>query len=165
LQPLILISLFKLLNMKQGEVLKHVSSNRIDELERVMVDNFTLINCPLKEYFSDGVYVREVTLPKGALVTSKIHKTQHHFFIMKGKVVIWIDGVEKIIKAPFIGITEPGTRRVVYALEKSIWATSHANPDNENSEQIEERIIEKHDNPLLSLEIKERVINLLNEKL
>jgi len=144
---------------------KNVLSHSIDELEAVMVDNFPLMSFPVKEYFTDGIYTREVFLPKDSFVTSKIHKTRHQFFIMQGKCVIWVDGKEQIVEAPYIGVTEAGTRRVVYVLSDLIWATTHANPDNENSEQIEERIIEKHDNPLLSLEIKERVINLLNQKL
>jgi len=143
----------------------NVLSHSIDELEAVMVDNFPLMSFPVKEHFTDGIYTREVFLPKDSFVTSKIHKTRHQFFIMQGKCTIWVDGKEQTIEAPYIGITEAGTRRVVLALEDTIWATTHANPDNENSEQIEERIIEKHDNPLLSLEIKERVNNLLNEKL
>jgi len=149
----------------KNDISKSVISHSIDELEAVMVDNFPLMSFPVKEHFTDGIYTREVFLPKDSFVTSKIHKTRHQFFIMQGKCVIWVDGKEQIVEAPYIGITEAGTRRVVYVLEDMVWATTHANPNNENSEQIEERIIEKHDNPLLSLEIKERVINLLNEKL
>ena len=52
----------------------------------------------------------------------------------------------------------------MYILEECTWATSHPNPENEDVAQIEERIIEKHDNPLLSLEIKERVNKLLKQK-
>ena len=75
-------------------------------------------------------------------------------------------GKEEYLQAPYIGVTQPGTRRVLYIWEDSIWATSHPNPDNENLEQIEERIIEKHDNPLLSEEIKNKLkeLNLLNNK-
>lgn len=148
-----------------SEISKSVIKHSIDELEAVMADNFPIIDVPVKEHFTDGVYTREVFLPKDSLVTSKIHKTRHQFFILQGKCVVWIDGKEQVIEAPYIGVTEAGTQRVVYVLEDLIWATTHANPDNENSEQIEERIIEKHDNPLLSLEIKERVNNLLKEKL
>ena len=147
--------------MEGTEISDKVLSHSIDELEAVMLDSFPIVNCPVRNYFTEGNYVREITMPKGALITSKIHKTQHTFFILKGKAIVWIDGVETIVKAPYIGITEPGTRRVLYILEKCVWATSHPNPDNETVAQIEERIIEKHDNPYLSLEIKERVTNLL----
>jgi hypothetical protein len=139
----------------------------IDELEATMVDNFPLADCPLVHRFTEGLYVREIFMPAGSLITSKIHKTQHQYFILKGAVSVWIEeGKEEYIQAPYIGITEPGTRRVLYVWEDCIWATSHPNPDNENLEQIEERIIEKHDNPLLSEEIKNKLkeLNLLNDK-
>lgn len=128
---------------------------RIDELESVMINNFDLIDCPLNHRFTDGLYVREIFMPAGSLITSKIHKTQHQYFVLKGSVSVWIDGGEEhFIEAPYIGVTEPGTRRVLYVWEDCIWATSHPNPDNETLEQIEERIIEKRDNHLISNDIK-----------
>jgi hypothetical protein len=140
---------------------------KIDELESMIIDNFALADCPLVHRFTEGLYVREIFMPAGSLITSKIHKTQHQYFILKGAVSVWIDeGVEQYLEAPYIGVTEPGTRRVLYVWEDCIWATSHPNPDNENLEQIEERIIEKHDNPLLSEEIKNKLkeLNSLNNK-
>lgn len=149
----------------QIEITEKTMNERVDELEVAMVDNFPIIHCPVTHRFTDGMYVREIFMPAGSLITSKIHKTQHQYFVLKGKVSVWIDeGIEQIIEAPFIGITEPGTRRVLYIHEDCIWATSHPNPDNETVEQIEERIIEKHDNLLLSEIVKEKIksINLLN---
>lgn len=135
---------------------------RIDELEKAMVDNFEVIDCPLNHRFTDGLYVREIFMPAGSLITSKIHKTQHQYFILKGSVSVWIDGGEEhFIEAPYIGVTEPGTRRVLYVWEDCIWATSHPNPDNETVEQIEERIIEKRDNHLISDDIK-KILKQIN---
>jgi len=152
------------MNLDKKQIAKKSLTNSIDELELAMIENFELVDCPIVNRFTDGMYVRETTMPTGALITSKIHKTQHTYFVMKGKAIVWIDGVEHLIEAPYIGITEPNTRRVLYILEECTWATSHPNPDNENLEELEERIIEKHDNPYLSLEIKDRISNLLNEK-
>jgi len=145
------------------EIIENKTKNeRIDELEAAMVENFPLINCPLNHRFTEGMYVREIFMPAGSLITSKIHKTQHQYFILKGAVSVWIDeGEEAYLEAPYIGITEPGTRRVLYVWDDCIWATSHPNPDNENLEQIEERIIEKHDNTLLPQEVKDKLKELL----
>jgi len=139
----------------------------LDELESVMLENFPMINCPLVHRFTEGLYVREIFMPAGSLITSKIHKTQHQFFILKGAVSVWTnEGEEVYLEAPYIGITEPGTRRLLYIWEDCIWATSHPNPNNETIEEIEERIIEKYDNPLLSEELKEKLkeINSSNSK-
>ena len=89
-------------------------NDRIDELEATMLENFEPINCPLVHRFTEGLYVREIFMPAGSLITSKIHNTQHQYFILQGKVSVWIDeGEEIFLEAPYIGVTEPGTRRVV----------------------------------------------------
>jgi hypothetical protein len=151
------------------EVLKLEGSmdEKIDQLEVYMAENFPIIDCPLVHRFTEGLYVREIFMPAGSLITSKIHKTQHQYFILKGSVSVWIDeGEEIFLEAPYIGITQPGTRRVLYVWEDCIWATSHPNPDNETLEEIEERIIEKHDNPLLPDNVKKHIkeLQLLNDK-
>jgi hypothetical protein len=146
---------------------KKQSDLKIDELEAAMLNNFSMINCPLVHRFTEGLYVREIFMPAGSLITSKIHKTQHQFFILKGAVSVWNnDGEEVYLEAPYIGTTEPGTRRILYIWEDCIWATSHPNPNNETVEQIEERILEKYDNPLLSEDLKEKLkeINSSNNK-
>ena len=99
---------------------------------------------PLKHTFVDGMYVREIFMPKGYLTTSKIHKLSHPYFITKGEVsVLTEEGVVRI-KAPFSGITQPGTKRVIYIHEDCVWITVHPNPDNkEDLSKIEERIIAK----------------------
>jgi len=145
------------------EIVEKTMNEKIDELEASMVENFPLVELPLIHRFTEGLYVREIFMPAGSLVTSKIHNTQHQYFVLKGAVSVWIDeGVETYIEAPYIGVTEPGTRRVLYIWEDCIWATSHPNPDNETVEQIEERILEKHDNPLLSDEIKIKLKEILS---
>ena len=130
----------------------------IDELESAMLNNFAQVECPLTHRFTEGLYVREIFMPAGTLITSKIHKTQHQYFVLQGKAIVWIDGKEELIEAPHIGITEPNTQRVLYILEDCVWATSHPNPDNETVEQIEERILEKHDNLLLTETQKQELL-------
>jgi len=144
------------------EISEKILNHSIDELEFAMLDNFDPVICDVNHRFTEGMYVRETTMPTGALITSKIHKTQHQYFIMKGKAIVWVDGVENILEAPYIGITEPGTRRVLYILEKCTWATSHPNPDNETLEQLEERIIQKNDNPYLTEDMKNKIYKLQN---
>jgi quercetin dioxygenase-like cupin family protein len=151
------------MKLTPAKIANQTLTRQIDELEAVMVDNFPIVECPVTHHFTEGLYVREIFLPAGTLVTSKIHKTQHQFIVMKGKCVVWIDGVEQTIEAPYIGVTQPNTRRVVYVIDDSIWATTHVNENNETVEQIEDRIIEGHENPYLSLEIKNRLNNLLNK--
>jgi len=139
-------------------------SLNIDLIEKIISDMDSPIELPLVHRFTDGLYVREIFMPKGALITSKIHKTRHQFMVLKGEVsVMTEDGIEQRIKAPYIGITDAGTRRVLYIHEDCIWATCHANPNNENEVEIEKRRIEPHDNLLLTEQVKESMKALLSQ--
>jgi len=75
--------------------------------------------------FTPKLYTRELTMPAGTLLTSKIHKTEHQYIVSKGIVQVWLDGRRERIVAPYHGITQPGTRRVLYVEEETIWTTCH----------------------------------------
>lgn len=124
---------------------------RIDELEAAMVDNLQQVECPLRHFFTPGLYAREVSLPAGSLVTSKIHKTDHLFTVSKGKLSIRVNDEEWLpIEAPYTGVTKAGTRRVALIHEDVVWTTYHVNEDDtQDLDLLEGRIIEARDNPLL----------------
>lgn len=99
--------------------------------------------CPLKHTFGDGCYIREITMPKGMLIVSKIHKVKHPYFILKGKVSVLTDeGVVKL-EAPYSGMTPPGTKRILYIHEECVWATVHVTKETDLA-KIEEEIIAKN---------------------
>lgn len=119
----------------------------MDRLELAMLAQLPLVDQPLEHVFLPGLYVRRVLNPKGSLVTTKIHKTRHPFFVMKGVAEVGIpgQGTETIV-APYHGITEPGTRRVIYAHEDVVWITVHPNPDDETDlDKLEERFVERRE--------------------
>lgn len=130
-------------------------NDKIDLLECEMQD-YPVIECPLKHTLLDNQYIREIFMPAGSFITSKIHLTEHPFFVLKGVVSVWAenDG-EVIIQAPYHGVTKPGTRRILYVHEDCVWVTIHTRLPGETVDEIGERIIEKHDNPLLDEEMKE----------
>jgi len=77
---------------------------------------------PLKHNLQDGLYTREILMPKGSLVVSFIHKQNHPSFFMSGEMSILLDtGEVKKIKAPMKVMTEIGTQRVAYMHEDCIW--------------------------------------------
>lgn len=95
---------------------------------------------PLKHTFVDGAYIREITMPKGWFFTSKIHKVQHPYFVMKGDCSVLTEEGTVRIKAPYWGVTEPGTKRILYMHEETVWATVHVT-DSTDLKEIEEQII------------------------
>ncbi len=100
------------------------------------------INCPLKHSFSDGIYVREITIPKGMLIVGKIHKHDHPNFLLKGEVVVYTEekGEERLV-APCSMISSGGTKRALYAVTDLVWTTIHANPTNTRDLKEIEKIV------------------------
>ncbi len=78
---------------------------------------------PLKQHIENGLYTRELFMPKGSLVVSMIHKQQHPSFLLKGKVSYLTDSGElKTIIGPHTIFTQTGTQRVLYIHEDTEWA-------------------------------------------
>ena len=104
-------------------------------------------NCfPLQHQFGEGLYVRSIFMPKGALIVSKIHKYAHPYFCMKGSCSVLTDEGVLHIKAPFHDITKPGTKRVLYIHEDCVWATVHSTKETD-LKKIEDEIISKEEIP------------------
>lgn len=102
---------------------------------------------PVRNFFAQKQYIRELSVPEGLTLTSEIHKTEHPFFLLKGKLLIGEEqsGQLTLIEAPFICITVPGTRRVITALEDSVIATCHVT-ELTDIEAIGDEILEKTSN-------------------
>lgn len=88
-------------------------------------------------------------MPAMSMVTSKIHNTEHPFIILKGTVSVANgDGASQTFTAPYVGITKPGTRRILFCHTDVEWMTIHAT-DKQNVEEIEKEIIRPHKNAYL----------------
>lgn len=114
--------------------------------------------CPLKHTFADGLYIREMRAPKGMLNVSKLHKTTHPYFILEGEFSVLTEKGLVRIKAPFMGITKAGTKRVVYFHEDTTWITVHATEETD-LEKIENELIAKSYEELPE-NIKEKICRL-----
>jgi hypothetical protein len=93
--------------------------------------------------FADGQYIRTIVMPKGLVVTTKIHNQNHPFFIMTGEVSIFSEQGVQQIKAPYHGITKRGTKRVLYVHEECIFITVHCT-DKLDLKEVEEECIAKN---------------------
>ena len=107
---------------------------------------------PLKHTFAGGCYVREIFMPKGQLMTTGIHKKEHVFFVLKGDVSVLTDeGLVRII-APHSGVTQPGTKRLLYTNEDTIWITVHATDKKTVEDVIPDIIAKDFNDPEVSLD-------------
>lgn len=133
----------------------------VDRFEQAIVGSgLPLADFPLVHRFTPGMYIREIFMPAGSVLTSKIHKTEHPYVISKGVVTVWTAEQGAItLSAPHTGITKPGTRRVLFVHEDTIWTTFHVG-DETTVEEIEDRIIEHRDTPCLARGIEKEALCL-----
>lgn len=99
--------------------------------------------CPLRHSFGDGIYMREIFIPKGYILTGKIHKHSHPNFLLQGEALIATEnGGTQHYKAPMAIMSEPGIKRAIIALSDLWWITVHVT-DETDLEKVEEHVIAK----------------------
>jgi hypothetical protein len=110
---------------------------QVEKLEKFLIDSGSpdiyvgnSEALPLTHSFSDGIYVREIFIPKGMFAIGRIHKTNHSFFMMKGKLRFFTETGVKEIESPYYGIGVAGTKRVCIALEDTVFVNVFPNPNN-----------------------------------
>ena len=114
-------------------------------------------------YFSDGLYVREMFCEKGYFCFTVIHNTANPLFLMKGKVAFSSeDGVEELTAPTFI-LTKPGTKRVIYTEEDTIWITVHATKKKTVKTVLKQIIAKDFNDPKISIETMKQNLQLKNK--
>ena len=123
---------------------------RIDDLEAAMVSSdLPRVDCPIVHRFTPGLYIREIHIPAGTLLTSMEHLTEHPFVISKGRIRVTSPTEGSVTyQAPHCGITKPGTRRALFAEEDTIWTTFHATTETD-VEKIGQAILAPYTGPAL----------------
>ena len=111
----------------------------------IIGDGPTVVHCdefPLKHSFADGVYVRQMDMKKGSAVVGHIHNHEHVWFLLTGNLAVATEKTVEEYIAPCYVIAQPGSKRVIYALEDSIFVNIHKNPSNtKDIEKLEKDIV------------------------
>lgn len=99
------------------------------------------VDCPLQHSFIDGVYVRTIFIPAGTVIVGKIHKHSHANILSQGEVSVFTEGGGlQRLSGPLTMVSEPGTKRAVYAHTDTTWTTIHATEERD-LEEIERYVI------------------------
>lgn len=80
---------------------------------------------PLKHTFCNGIYLREIHLPRNYFIIGKIHKQEHPSFISKGACVVMTEEGVETLEAPKTFISPCGVKRFLFTLTETIWTTVH----------------------------------------
>tara|TARA_R110000803_G_scaffold70454_1_gene133405 strand:- start:329 stop:739 length:411 start_codon:yes stop_codon:yes gene_type:complete len=116
------------------------------EKEMLSMDQLSL---DIEHIFSRGVYARKMLIPKGTILTGKMHKHKHLNIMLYGDIEIATDEGTKRIDKPCIFESKAGTKRAGFAHEETVWITIHATEETD-IQKIEANEIAE--NPLQYLE-------------
>ena len=107
--------------------------------------NLPQAEVPIRHYFADGLYAREMKLPAGVAATGAVHKTEHICVISQGSIAVTTDEGVKVLTAPCTFVAKPGIKRAGYAITDVVWTTFHATKETEINKILEELIEEEPD--------------------
>lgn len=134
----------KLDESKSLAIVKAVSCIATDE-RREKINNLELamlqedqVEVPVKHRFSGGIYAREITIPKGTLLTGRIHKFDHFDIMLSGDVTVSTDNGE-VKRLTGLNIMEgkAGKKRAGFAHEDTHWITFHSAEERNPEEMYE----------------------------
>ena len=122
-----------------------VMRDKINTLAAAIERDLEPVDCPVTHRFAKGCYLREIFMPKGAVVVGKIHATEHFNVILAGEVTVVTAVSNERLKAPHTFISGEGVQKVVFVHEDCIWQTLHVT-DKTNVDEIEKDVIvERYD--------------------
>ena len=114
--------------------------------------------CPLTHTIIDGIYSREIFIPKGVAIVGEIHRTGFINFMLRGELALTTAESSEVrfLKAPTYMASEPGIQKVAYALEDTTWVTVHRTDKTDIKEIEQDLIVMTHDE--LPDDVKERLL-------
>jgi hypothetical protein len=140
------------------EAINELLSGKVNEkIEKMESELLTLdqIHMPVEHRFINGMYVREITIPKGTILTGAVHKFDYVDIMLSGDIAVATpDGMKRLTG---INIMEgpAGRKRAGYAYEDTRWLTVHKT-DATTSEGIEDVITVRNMAQFLELSVDEK---------
>ena len=114
----------------------------IEQVEAGML-NLPQVDCPVAHHFGPGIYIREVTVPKGTFVVTNAQRFDHINILLQGKALIQRGNEQVLLEAPLFFIGPPG-RKMGMALETIVWQNVYATEETD-IDKLEEMFFDKSD--------------------
>lgn len=129
-----------LANATSSEVTPHID---VEKLESHML-SMPQVECPVVHHFGPQTYIREVTLPAGAIALGHAQRFPQLNVMLTGKVAMVMDDTTvKVLEAPMIFMGEPG-RKAGYIIETCTWLNIYPNPTDERDiDKLEDMFLDK----------------------
>jgi hypothetical protein len=140
------------------EAINELLSGKVNEkIEKMESELLTLdqIHMPVEHRFINGMYVREITIPKGTILTGAVHKFDYVDIMLSGDIAVATPDGMKRLTGINIMAGPAGRKRAGYAYEDTRWLTVHKT-DATTSEGIEDVITVRNMAQFLELSVDEK---------
>lgn len=115
-----------------GDLTIRNNIDRLEECMKQMPNQVAIEDIEVKHHFTNnGLYAREMIIPKGMLITGRVKKHEHISVLSAGFATEVTEAGVQHIKAPYTMVSLPGTKRVVLAHETTVWTTIHATKETD----------------------------------
>jgi len=96
-------------------------------------------------HFSDGLYAKQMQIPKGYVAGQHKHHYSHLSILAKGRVIVRTDDSEVEYTAPTCIVIKAEIYHTIEALEDSAWFCVHATDaiDETDTDKIDEVLISR----------------------
>jgi hypothetical protein len=101
------------------------------------------VELPLRHFFADGVYVREIFMPAGAVVVGHIHKHEHVAIMQTGDISIFDETGLQRMKGPHTFISKAGIKRALFIHQDTVFTTIHRlrDPDERDLDALKKEYV------------------------
>lgn len=111
----------------------------VSELSKKLSGTFA-VDLGTVHHFSDGLYAKQMVIPKGYMAGTHSHKYSHLSILSKGRVIVRTDDETLEYTAPACIEIKKDTIHNIEALEDSVWFCVHATEET-NLDLIDDVLI------------------------
>ena len=108
------------------------------------------IELETNHYFSDGICIREMIAPAGAIIVGAAHKTNHLTTLVSGTMQIRIGNESKLVTAPATFESLAGSRKIGFAYTECV-VHNIIPTDSRDIEEIEMEFTSLHEDGIKEL--------------
>lgn len=118
-----------------NELLSDAIVERIEEMESMMLEQ-DQVEMPVTDQFANGMYVRQIMIPKDTLLTGRVHLEDYVDIMLSGDISVATPEGVKRMTGQNVMTAPKGRKRAGYAHEDTHWVTIHNCPVESGDEYV-----------------------------
>ena len=91
-------------------------------------------------HFAPGIYLRELFIPEGTVLTGKIHRFEIMNILVSGTIRVTTDDGIQELTGPLVFNSKAGTKKAGYTITDTIWMNVHPT-ESTDLDEIEDKFI------------------------